>query len=96
MGMVIATQVGIYNSAKCYTLYGVTGLALPGMESVMNTLSRNIDSVYPAIAAIGIGLQLILLPRIVFWMYGLAIRVFLQRDDEQSNFPLFRRWYKAT
>ena len=96
MGMIIAGQVGIYNSAECYTLYGVTGLALPGMESVMNTLSYNIHSVYPAIAAIGIVLQLILLPGIVIWMYRPAMRVFLQRDDEQSNFPLLRRWFKAT
>lgn len=96
MGMVIVSQVGMYNRAECYTLYGVTGLALPGMESVMNTLSYNIHSVYPAIAAAGIVLQLILLPGIVIWMYGPAMRVFLQRDDEKSNFPLLRRWYKAT
>ena len=94
--MIIATALGIYNSAKCYTLYGVTGLALPGMESVMHMLSNNIESVYPAITAIGIGVQLILLPGIVIWMYGPAMRVFLQRDDEQSNFPLLRRWFKAT
>lgn len=96
MGMAMAGQIGIYNRAECYTLYGATGLALPGMESVMNTLSYNIHSVYPAIAAIGIFLQLILLPGIVIWLYGPAMRVFLQRDNEKSNFPLLRRWFKAT
>ena len=95
MGMVVATVLGIYNSAKCCTLYGFTGLALPKVESVMNALIHNIDSVYPAIVAIGIGLQLILFPGIVCWMYGSAVGVFLQRDDEQSNFPLLRRRYKA-
>jgi hypothetical protein len=94
MGMVVATQFGIYNSAKCYTLYGVTGLALPGMESVMNTLSNNIRSVYPAITLTGIVLQLIIFPAIVIWKYRPAMRVFLQRDDRQSNFSLPRPWLR--
>jgi hypothetical protein len=92
MGMVIATQIGIYNSPECYTLWGRTGLALPGMASVAATLSRNLDRVYPAIMAVGIGVQLLVLPVIVIRKYGLAIRVFLQRDDEQSNFPMLQGW----
>lgn len=92
MGMVIAVQIGIYNSPECYTLWGRTGLALPGMASVAATLSHNLDKVYPPIIAIGIGVQLLVLPAIVIWKYRLAIRVFLQRDDEQSNFPMLQGW----
>jgi hypothetical protein len=91
MGMVIAPQIGIYNSPECYTLRGRTGLALPGMASVAATLSHNLDEVYPPIIAVGIGVQLLVLPAIVFWKYRLAIRVFLQRDDERSNFPKRQR-----
>jgi hypothetical protein len=92
MGMVIAAQIGIYNSPECYTLWGRTGLALPGMASVAATLSHNLEKVYPTIMAVGIGIQLLILPAIVIRKYTLAIRVFLQRDDEQSNFPLLQRW----
>jgi hypothetical protein len=90
MGMVIAPQIGIYNSPECYTLWGRTGLALPGMASVAATLSHNLDKVYPPIMAVGIGVQLLVLPAIVIRKYRLAIRVFLQRDDEQSNFPMLQ------
>jgi hypothetical protein len=92
MGMIMAVQVGIYDSPKCYTLWGRTGLALPGMASVAATLSHNLDTVYPALAAVGIGIQLVILPGIVLWRYTPAVRVFLQRDDEQSNLPMLRRW----
>jgi hypothetical protein len=88
MGMEIATQIGIYNSPICYTLWGGTGLAIQGMASVAATLNHNLEKVYPTITAIGIGVQLLVLPGIVIWKYRLAIRVFLQRDDEQSNFPM--------
>jgi hypothetical protein len=92
MGMVIAPQIGIYNSPECYTLWGRTGLALPGMASVAATLSHNLDKVYPLIMGVGVGVQLLVLPVIVIRKYRLAIRVFLQRDDERSNFPTRQRW----
>jgi hypothetical protein len=87
MGGIIVTQVGIFNRCACYTLWGRTGLALPENDSVDKTLFWRIDTSYPAIAFVCVGFQLVVVPYLLLRRYGLAVRVFLQRDDEKSNLP---------
>ncbi|KAE9362864.1 hypothetical protein N431DRAFT_358157 [Stipitochalara longipes BDJ] len=87
MGGIIVTQVGVFNRCACYTLWGRAGLALPENGSVSNTLSWRIDTSYPAIAFLCVGFQLVVVPCFLLRQYGLAVRVFLQRDDEKSNLP---------
>lgn len=87
MGGIVVTQVGVFNQCACYTLWGRTGLALPENDRVSKTLFWRINTGYPAIAFLCVGFQLIIVPSLLLRQYGLAIRVFLQRDDEKSNFP---------
>ena len=85
MGGIIATQIGVFNRCACYTLWGRAGLALPENLSVASVLFWRIDTSYPAIAFLCVGFQLVIVPGLVIWRYGFAIRVFLQRDDDASN-----------
>lgn len=89
MGGIILAQIGVFNQCACYTLWGRRGLALPENDSVSKTLFWRIDTSYPAIAFICVGFQLVVVPALLLRQYGLAVRVFLQRDDEKSNLP---RW----
>lgn len=85
MGGIIATQVGIFNKCECYTLWGRTGLALPEMPDVAQTLFYRLHLAYPAIAFSCIGIQLILVPLYICIRYRDAVRTFVQRDDRKSN-----------
>jgi hypothetical protein len=87
MGGIVVTQIGIFNRCACYTLWGKAGLALPENNSVSRTLFWRIDTSYPAIAFACVGFQLVVVPCLLLRQYGLAFRVFLQRDDEKSNLP---------
>jgi hypothetical protein len=87
MGGIVVTQLGIFNRCACYTLWGKAGLALPENNSVSRTLFWRIDTSYPAIAFACVGFQLVVVPCLLLRQYGLAFRVFLQRDDEKSNLP---------
>ena len=91
MGGVIATQVGVFNRCSCYTLWGKTGLALPQMSSVSETLVHRIATDYPALAFLCVGLQLVVFPAVVLIQHPHAVRVFLQRDDNASNM----QWWHA-
>ena len=85
MGGVIATQVGIFNKCECYTRWGRTGLALPEMPEVAQTLFYRLQLAYPAFAFSCIGIQLILVPLFICVRYKDALRTFVQRDDRKSN-----------
>ena len=89
MGGIIATQVGLFNRCACYTRWGGTGLALPEMPDVAAVLSYRLGTAYPAITFSAIGLELIIVPVAIWWWYPNAMRVFVQRDDGESN----ARWY---
>jgi hypothetical protein len=89
MGGIIFTQIGVFNQCACYTLWGRTGLALPEIPAVSKTLFWRINTSYPAIAFLCVGFQLVVVPSLLLRQYGLAVRVFLQRDDDLSNMP---RW----
>ena len=85
MGGIVVTQVGIFNRCSCYTRWGRVGLALPENALVSNTLFWRINTAYPAIAFLCVGFQLVVVPILIIRQYELAVRVFLQRDDETSN-----------
>jgi hypothetical protein len=95
MGMVIATQVGIYNKCSCYSNGGQTGLELPQMPSVNDTLFWDLQHAYPAVTATGIAIQLVLLPVLLpGWKYREAVSVFLMRDDEGISEGKTRGWIR--
>ena len=89
MGGIVTTQFGVFNRCSCYTMSGKTGLALPEITFVAGTLSHRIETVYPAIAFLCVGFQLIAVPYIVQAQYPHATRVFLSRDDNASNMKLW-------
>ena len=85
MGGVITTQLGVFNRCSCYTQWGRTGLALPEMPDVAEVLFHRLNTTYPTIAFIGIGIQLVIVPLFVCILYIDALRTFVQRDDKKSN-----------
>ena len=98
MGGIIATQVGIFNRCDCYTNSGRTGLALPQMPDVAETLYRRLSTTYPAITFIGIAIELVVIPVFLCIWYIDALRIFVQRDDRRSNAAwLWRlvKWFRS-
>ena len=85
MGGIITTQVGVFNKCECYTLWGKTGLALPEMPDVAQTLFDRLNTVYPGIAFTCIGLELVVVPLLICYWYIDALRTYIQRDDRMSN-----------
>ena len=85
MGGIIATQLGIFNRCSCYTNQGRTGLALPQMPDVAETLFRRLSTAYPAITFTGIAIELVVIPLFLCIWYIDALRIFVQRDDRRSN-----------
>lgn len=82
-------QVGPFNDCSSYTLWGRKGLALPGMPEVEAILNPRMRKMYPAIAFTSIGIQLVLIPLVVFIWSPRALRVLLQSDDGTS---LWSEW----
>ena len=82
---IIVTQVGVFNKCECYTMWGRTGLALPEMPDIAQTLSYRLNTVYPGIAFTSIGIELIIVPLSIFIRYIDALRTYVQRDDRMSN-----------
>lgn len=93
MGGIVVTQVGIFNRCDCYTKNGRTGLQLPEMPEVAKVLVHRLDTAYPAISFAAIGIQLIIIPGYVLLRYRHAVRVYLQRDDHESNALWVWKWY---
>ncbi|MCJ1439280.1 hypothetical protein MMC27_008672 [Xylographa pallens] len=89
MGGIIVTQVGIFHRCDCYTNWGKTVVALPGLVYVEGILVHRISTVYPAIAFLCIGLELVVFPALILAQYSEAIRVFMQRDDNASNMQVW-------
>lgn len=85
MGGVVITQLGVFNRCSCYTRWGKTGLALPEMPDIAETLFHRLNTVYPAITFTSIGLELIIVPLFICFQHMDALRTFVQRDDRESN-----------
>lgn len=98
-GVVVTTQLGLFNRCECYTLWGKTGLALPEMPDTAQTLFHRLTTVYPAIAFTSIGIHLVLVPLFISVRYRDALRTFVQRDDRRSNaLWLWKilKWYQTS
>lgn len=91
MGGIVVAQIGIFNRCSCYTQWGSVGLALPERSDVATKLFHRLNTVYPAITFTGIGIELVIVPLYLCISYSDALRVFLQRDDRQSNAPAWLR-----
>lgn len=87
MGGIIATLVGVFHRCSCYTNWGRTGLALPEMPDVAETLFHNLKTVHPAITFVSIVIELVMIPLIICIQYSNVLRTFVQRDDNKSNAP---------
>ena len=85
LGGVIAVQVGVLNRCSCYTMWGLRGAALPEMPMVYETLRHRLSTWYPALAFTCIGIELFVIPALIYWQYPDAFRVYLQRDDSKPN-----------
>ena len=94
MGGIILTKVGIFNRCDCYTNWGRTGLALPQMSDVSRVLIRRLNMDYPAITFVCIGIELLIVPLVISIQYRHAFRVFVQRDDRQSNASCLWKAYR--
>ena len=86
LAAIFLTQWGVFNSCWCYTQFGWTGLALPQTQPAKNNLHTRIHYMYTLMAFGCIAIQLTI-PLLVRWRYPDAVRVFAQRDDEESNLP---------
>lgn len=82
---VIATQFGVFNRCSCYTMWGLHGVALPGMPIVYENLRHRLSTWYPALAFTCIGIELLVVPALIYQQYPDAFRVYLQRDDGVPN-----------
>ena len=85
LGGVIAVQVGVLNRCACYTMWGFYGLALPEMPVVYEKLRRRLSTWYPGLAFTCIGIELLIIPALIYRQYPDAFRVYLQRDDGAPN-----------
>ena len=85
LGGVIAVQVGVLNRCSCYTMWGLRGVALPGTPIVYEKLRHRLSTWYPALAFTCIGIELLVIPALIYWQYPDAFRVYLQRDDGTPN-----------
>ena len=85
LGGVIAVQVGVLNRCSCYTMWGLDGVALPGMPIVYEKLRHRLSTWYPGLAFTCIGIELLIIPALIYWQYPDAFRVYLQRDDGKPN-----------
>ena len=75
----------IFLACRPLTQCTMIGLALPQMHDVSVVLFRRLNSTYPAITFVSIGIELVIFPLFISWRYRDALRVFIQRDDRSSN-----------
>ena len=94
MGGIVVTQIGIFNRCDCYTNWGKTGLALPQMPDVASVLIDRLSMDYPLITFLCIAIEIIVVPLLIYFQFRHAFRVFVQRDDRQSNAPWLWKAYR--
>lgn len=85
MGLVIATQIGIFNRCDCQTLWGKTALKLPGTPIVNEVLRNRLNVLYPAMIFSCLAVELVIVPAIIAYRCRHALDVFLQNDDEKAT-----------
>ncbi|KAF8848986.1 hypothetical protein BDZ45DRAFT_697930 [Acephala macrosclerotiorum] len=96
LGALLYIQVGPFNRCSSYTLWGLSGLALPRQPETATILSHRIRTTYPAIAFVSISIQVLLIPILVVVWNWKALCVLCQNDDRMLPWPMkwlrFLRW----
>jgi zinc transporter ZupT len=86
-------QVGPFNNCEAYSAFGTKGVALPYIPDTARTLSDRIRGLYPAVAFVSIGFQVMAIV-VVLGTERRALRVLLQTDDGTSLWPRWLRWLR--
>lgn len=86
------TVSGCLNACSCW-MDRETGLILPQRPDIDALLRYRLHYEYPAYVYVGMGIELIIVPFIIWRKYPDALRVFVQRDDGESN---WRGYWKMT
>ena len=84
------TVSGCLNACSCW-MDSQTGLILPQRPDNDALLRYRLHNEYPIYVALGLGIELLIVPFIIWCKYPDALRVFVQRDDGESN---WRRYWK--
>ena len=87
---IMLTVSGCLNACSCWVSPSL-GLLLPQRSDVDKVLRERLRSEYPAYIYLGIGIELLVVPLIAWCKYPDALRVFVQRDDGESN---WRGWWR--
>ncbi len=82
------TILGSLNKCSCW-MSDTAGLVLPQQPNIDEILRHRLNVDYPAFIFSGIAIELLVVPFCVWFMYSDALRVFVQRDDGESNW----KWY---
>lgn len=91
--IILVIQVGIMNSCSCWSRWGATWVHLPQIPEVKGELMYFIRHVAPWIVFGTIVLHFFLCAGVIWWYWD-AFRVFIQRDDGESNWPWLRRLWE--
>ena len=84
IGWIMATVVGVYN--RCDRWIGRDDdLILSQRPDVNSQLQHRLNVDFPAWIFSGVGVELVVIPALVWWKYKGALKTFVQRDDESSN-----------
>ncbi|KAF7510902.1 hypothetical protein GJ744_005732 [Endocarpon pusillum] len=75
---------GCLNACSCW-MDPETGLILPQRPDIDGLLRYRLHHEYPAYIYVGLGMELVVVPLVVWWNYTDALRVYVQRDDGESN-----------
>lgn len=84
---------GSFNACNCW-MSPDTGLILPQRPDINGLLQYRLHHEYPLYIYLGMGIELIIVPLIIWRKYPDAMRVFVQRDDGESNWRGY--WKIAT
>ena len=89
LGFVFATVVGVLNKCHCWTNFGRVSLVFPQRRDIDELLQHRLAVDYPAYIFSGIAVELFVIPGWIWYCYGDAMSVFIQRDDNISNSAWF-------
>lgn len=85
--VILVTLTEVMNSCWCDTLWGTAEIVLPKNSMMNDTFSARIVLTFVCIL-----LQLLFVPLLIGWIYSNVTRVFIQRDDETSD---FHKWHRV-
>lgn len=95
IAIIMLIQWGIMNSCSCWSGWGSTWVHLPQIPEVKSELMYFIRHVAPWIVFAALMLHFLLCVAVIWW-YLDAVRVFIQRDDGESNLGWWRDMWART